>query len=297
MIEPSSGHEWEDPPVEGVSGNPSALLVVGGGVAGLECARVAAVRGHQVTLAESTDALGGAVVSAARGAGRDRLARAAQWLEAECRALGVTVRTGHEVEVDEAGAFAGRIVLCTGSRPGRQSYEVDDGACVLTARQVLDGAVLPEGPVAVWDPIGGPIGISVAEFLHQQSREGHLLTPDLIAGNELSRSGDLAPANVRLLGAGVLIEKRSILRCVRHGEVEVEDRVTGMGRTIATAALVDAGYRLPDDTLWRETGGSLARAGDAVAPRSIHEAVLEGRRCALALEVENPVTVGAGKGP
>ena len=66
---------------------------------------------------------------------------------------------------------------------------------------MLAGAALPEGAVAVWDPIGGPIGISVAETLRAHGRDVHLVTPDLIAGNELSRSGDLAPANVRLLDA------------------------------------------------------------------------------------------------
>jgi 2,4-dienoyl-CoA reductase (NADPH2) len=64
----------------------------------------------------------------------------------------------------------------------------------------------------------------------------------------------------------------------------LEDRFTGELRQLRVAALVDAGYRLPDDRLWRDTGEQLPRAGDAVAPRSIHEAILEGRRTALALE-------------
>jgi hypothetical protein len=140
--------------------------------------------------------------------------------------------------------------------------------------------------VAVWDPIGGPIGISVAESLREAGRDVHLVTPDLIAGNELSRSGDLAPSNVRLLGGGITIEKRSILRRVAAGEVDLEDRFTGAARSLPVAVVVDAGFRLPDDALWRETGANLARAGDAVAPRSIHEAVLEGRRRALELEVD-----------
>ncbi|MEY2435167.1 MAG: hypothetical protein QOF97_3, partial [Acidimicrobiaceae bacterium] len=100
-----------------------------------------------------------------------------------------------------------------------------------------------------------------------------------------SRSGDLAPANVRLLGAGVVIEKRSLLRRVTVGAAQVEDRFTGELRSIEAAVLVDAGHRLPDDRLWRATGERLPRAGDAVAPRSIYEAVLEGRRAALALEL------------
>ena len=74
-----------------------------------------------------------------------------------------------------------------------------------------------------------------------------LVTQDQIAGNELARTGDLAPANVRLQQRGVRIERRSLLRAVRPGEVELEDRFTGPRRIVAAAAVVDCGYRLPDD--------------------------------------------------
>ena len=60
-------------------------------------------------------------------------------------------------------------------------------------RGTLDAA-LPSGPVVVWDPIGGPIAVSVAEALVADGREVALVTPDLIVGTLLSRSGDLAPA-------------------------------------------------------------------------------------------------------
>jgi hypothetical protein len=121
-----------------------------------------------------------------------------------------------------------------------------------------------------------------------------LITPDLIAGNELSRSGDLAPANVRLLGSGVILEKRSILRRVTAGSVEVEDRFSGAWRTIAASLVVDAGYRLPDDGLWQESGERFGRAGDAVAPRSLYEAILEGRRQAMELERHPAPATAAG---
>jgi mycofactocin system FadH/OYE family oxidoreductase 1 len=278
VVEPGSGHEWEDEPIGGRPGAPRDLLVVGGGVAGLECARVAALLGHRVTVAERSAAVGGMLLTAARGAGRARLAAIAAWLENECRALGVKIETGRDVD---AAGLEGDVVLCTGSLPGFRTFEVADGGRVLTAADVLDGTPVPEGPVAVWDPIGGPIGISVASRLRDAGRDVSLVTPDLIAGNELARSGDLAPANVRLQSAGIGIERRSVLRAVTSAGAVVEDRFTGVRRTLPVGSVVDAGYRLPDDRLWRATG--LPRAGDAVAPRSIHEAVLEGRRAAMAV--------------
>jgi 2,4-dienoyl-CoA reductase (NADPH2) len=189
---------------------------------------------------------------------------------------------GHDVSADDVGDFDGVVVLCTGSRDGRKTYESANG--VGTAVDVLrDGLASGDGEVAVWDPIGGPIGVSVAETLAASGRAVRLVTSDMIAGNELSRTGDLAPANVRLQAAGVGIERRSIVRSVSARGVTVEDRFTGATRVI-DASLIDAGHRLPDDALWTSTGSVHLRAGDCVAPRTIHEAILEGRRAALAIE-------------
>jgi hypothetical protein len=77
----------------------------------------------------------------------------------------------------------------------------------------------------------------------------------------------------------VRIERRSLLRTVRPGEVEVEYRFSGSRRTIPCVAVVDCGFRLPDDPL----PGATMQAGDCVAPRTVHEAILEGRRAALSL--------------
>ena len=108
-----------------------------------------------------------------------------------------------------------------------------------------------------------------------------LITQDNIAGNELARTGDLAPANTRLAQQGATIERRTLLRSVRPAlggalEVEVEDRYSGQRRTIPCAAVVDCGFRIPTAPL-----EAAVQIGDAVAPRTILEAVLEGRRAAL----------------
>jgi hypothetical protein len=128
----------------------------------------------------------------------------------------------------------------------------------------------------LFDPIGGPIAVALAEELGERAV---LVTQDQIAGNELSRTGDLAPANVRLAQRGVQIEKRALLRAVRPGEVDVQDRYSGERRTIACAAVVDCGFRLPLEPL----DGHGVRVGDCVAPRTILEAVLEARRAARTL--------------
>ena len=197
-----------------------------------------------------------------------------EWLVREC----ATCRT-------ELGPTDGRcgtdevVVQCTGGRTGLREYEIDDGAVVLDIADVRAGTapVPTDGTIALFDPIGGPIAVALAEELGERAV---LITQDQIAGNELSRTGDLAPANVRLAQRGVRIERRSLLRAVRAGEVELEDRFTGARRTMTCSALVDCGFRLPTDPLAEAD----LQAGDCVAPRTIHEAMLEGRRAALAVD-------------
>ncbi len=266
--EPTSGRETEDPDWYAPAARQRSATIVGGGPAGLEAARVAAIRGHTVTLIERADRLGG--LAAVAGPNEPLVG----WLAAEVARLGVDV----QLATTHVPPGADAVVQCTGSVPGWRDYEVADGADVLDVADVRRGAVaLPaDGVVVVFDPIGGPIGVALAEELGERAV---LVTQDQIAGNELSRTGDLAPANARLARAGVQVERRTLLRVVRAGEVEVEDRFSGARRVIPCGAVVDCGYRLPDEPL----PGATAQAGDCVAPRTVHEAILDGRRAALSL--------------
>ncbi|HLN06916.1 MAG TPA: FAD-dependent oxidoreductase, partial [Acidimicrobiales bacterium] len=304
--EPRSGHETSEEIPEralvarGKAGSPggrTSVLVIGGGPAGLECARVAAAVGHQVTLLERDQSLGGMVRVAARAPGRERLGALADWLEYECRHAGVRIVTGHEVTLEEIDDHEGPIVHCTGSRPGRRTFEVTSGAAIATAAEVLAAerrvAEPPPSPVVVWDPIGGPVGVGVAELLATHGAAVALVTPDHVVGEQLARTGDLAPANVRLQQRGVDLVRRSVLLQFGPLGATVEHRYSGERRLLDAVLCVDAGYLLPEDTLWRASGARQPRVGDAVAPRTIHEAILEGRRVALALGHEGSSGVPA----
>jgi 2,4-dienoyl-CoA reductase (NADPH2) len=281
--EPDAGHETEveEPPV----GPPRDVLVVGGGPAGCEAARTLALRGHRVRLVEREAVLGGALRLAAAVTGRERMGVLVPWWERELTRLGVRVDTGVRVSVDDLDA-AGRdgvtVLLATGSRPGPRGYPCDVpvlAAAEFEAAVLATGdvdAVLPAGPVVVDDPVGDWTGVGVAEQLAAAGRTTALVTPDQVAGTLLAITGDLAPANARLERAGVVRELRSRLITVRARAV-VEHVWTGERREIACAAVIDCGHRLPDDALWRARP-HLPRAGDCVAPRTVYEAVLEGRR-------------------
>ncbi len=162
---------------------------------------------------------------------------------------------------------------------------------VLVADRLVGEA--PPSPVLVWDPIGGPIGVGTAELLACIGSEVTLVTPDFVVGEQLARSGDLAPAGVRLQQAGVSLLKRSVVTAAHLEAVVVKDRDSGDVQNLEVALLVDAGHRLPEDTLYKAVSGvrPVFVAGDAVAPRSVLEAVLEGRRVAALLAVEALVGV------
>lgn len=305
--EPRSGYETADPPVERAPSpderadpeGAKSLLVVGGGPAGLECARVAAGAGHVVSLFERADRLGGMARVAANGPGRERLEALVDWLESECRRAGVQMETCHEVTLEEIDGHQGPVAHCTGSRPGRRTFDVAPGSAVTTAAEVLAAerrvAEAPPSPVVVWDPVGGPIGVAVAELLATHGAAVTMVTPDHVVGEQLSRSGDLATANVRLQQRGVDLVRRSVLTHVDASGATVEHRFSGERRVFEAALCVDAGYLLPEDTLWRACGARHYRAGDALAPRTIYEAILEGRRVAMALGPARPLVAATGR--
>ncbi|MCI2423950.1 mycofactocin system FadH/OYE family oxidoreductase 1 [Saccharopolyspora sp. K220] len=288
--EPSSGHETDGRECESALQPASALttrrrdvLVVGGGPAGLEAARVLAMHGHAVEIVEKTDRLGGAARWAAEVGGRARLRRLVDWLEAEVHRLGVRVTLGTEVTDVDAERD---VLVAIGSVPGPRRYEIRGGT-VVDVVDLLTGGAVPDGPLVVFDPVGDAVGVGVAELLAGQGRDTAIVTQDQVVGTQLALTGDLADANARLQRAGVRLAKRSLLREVHPDHVVLEDAFTAERRDLPCAALIHCGHRLPNPALpeW-------PRAGDCVAPRTIHEAILEGRRAAY--EIAEPRLVGAG---
>jgi 2,4-dienoyl-CoA reductase (NADPH2) len=296
--DPRSGHETEDPEVDDdaervtSAGAPTEppLLIIGGGPAGLECARVLAGAGRRVGLVERRGHLGGALVAAAVGPGRSRLRRIADWLVAECGRLGVEVALGRQV--DAAAASAARadgweVVVATGSRPFPHRYPATANPAVIDALTLYRTGLahLSAGPVVIDDPVGDPIGVAVAEWLAAATdRAVTIVSPDPVAGTLLARTGDLADSNVRLQRAGVNRRLRARLTSVGEGRVDGVDVWTGEEFSLPATVLVDCGHRLPDDSLYQQLGDPrIRRAGDCVAPRTVHEAILEGRRVALDL--------------
>ena len=275
---PSAGFETVDPDEREQISTPGAVLVVGGGPAGMEAARISAVAGHSVTLVESSSQFGGMIRTFARGDGRSRFNLLAQWLEDECRRSGVTMRTGVAIDAQDLDGARSRgelVVVATGGAARPPAYPCDGSVRWLDASEALEKFTsVGPGPVVLIDPLGGPIAVALAEALAAKGICASIVTPDTIVGSRLGASGDLVGANTRIQQAGITRVLASRVVEIASGAVWVEHVYTGERSRLECEVLIDCSPRLPNETL-NETGS--IRVGDAVAPRTVLESIREGR--------------------
>lgn len=155
-------------PVESASTAPERILVVGAGPAGMEFARIAASRGHGVTIWEEKDHLGGQFDLNSVPPGRHDFARFRNYLAAEMARLGVTVVTGKKADAGEIEALVSdgsfdRVVIATGAKPICPPIPVEEGCSVVQAWDVLlKKAELGKNVVIVG---GGAVGVETAEYI------------------------------------------------------------------------------------------------------------------------------------
>jgi thioredoxin reductase len=263
------------------------VVVVGGGVAGLEAARMAAVRGHRVVLFEKAAQLGGQILLAARAPARAEYAGIVRFLVAQVRKLAVDVQLG--VEATAASVLAERpdtVVVATGSHPFVPPVPGGDGKHVVTDRDVLSGDAKVGANVVVIDDVHTQQALSTAELLLEQGKRVEVLSPLFYVGQDIGVTS-IAPLYKRLFTAGVALTPGTELRAVEGSAVVVANVYSGRERRIegVDTVVLSAGSR-STDSLYRALKGrvtELHAVGDCVAPRGVHQAILDATRVARAI--------------
>lgn len=281
-------------------------VVVGGGPAGMEAARVLAARGHRVVLFEASGKLGGQVRLAEKAGWRRDMAGIADWLAAELGHLGVEIRFDTWAEAETVLAEEPDIVIdATGGLP--RGKDIPGADLVATGWDVLTSPPDSGRHVLIHDEVGGHQAVSLAEYLSRRGCKVEICTPDRLVGRELGGSsypiylGNLARAGVTLTPATALAEvaragnrlraqlvheyggpeqQREVDLVVVECGTEpmpalfqalkphsVNSGVTDLNATIQATAQPHAGQ-----------GMRLYKVGDAVASRDIHAALLDALR-------------------
>ena len=196
------------------------VAVVGGGVAGCEAARVAALRGYEVTLYEKAERLGGQIWLAAAPPRKPEIARAIEYYEAELPRLGVKLELGHEVSAAEAAADADALVVAVGAQDVTLPVPGADGANVVSSWDVLAGnAPQVEGRVAVIG--GGLVGTETAEYLIDKGCKVEIIEMlDKIAAGESATILPTITAEFEKAGVGQHVNTRLV--AIDDAGVQVE---------------------------------------------------------------------------
>jgi NADPH-dependent 2,4-dienoyl-CoA reductase/sulfur reductase-like enzyme len=311
----ATGREATIPHVIAKSGGQTKnIVVVGAGAAGLEAARVAAERGHRVTVLEASGQAGGQVRLAAQNPRRRELIGIIDWRLAELARLGVDIRYDTWAEKNDVLALSPDVVIvATGGLPQNPPLEAGDDL-VTSSWDIVAGAVKPAENVLLYDDNGGHQGMTAAEMIANAGSKLELLSPERFFAPEMGgmnhvpymrafhernvtitintrlhavrREGNQLVATLASdFADGWRSERRVDQVVVEHGTLPLDDLYLSLkplsknNGAVDYEKLVDGGEIFPEAR--PEGTFVLCRIGDAVAARNIHAAIYDAVRFGL----------------
>lgn len=262
------------------------VMVVGGGPAGMWAAKIAKMRGHDVTLYEKETALGGQLNIAMRGAGREELGVIIRNERNQLKVLSVPILLGFEVKADFVLKERPDVVIvATGSVPKRCPLPGCEGERVFNVWQVLKGEADLGESVAFIDYDGDHKATSTAEYIADLGKRVKIITPSLYVGTDLGPTQDLFLSRHRLMKKGVCFVTDFAVMEVKGTDIYGFNVYTNEWYTLSgfDTVVVAMGNEVNDglylslkEHFLRGTLKELYRIGDCVAPRKADMAIYEG---------------------
>jgi NADPH-dependent 2,4-dienoyl-CoA reductase/sulfur reductase-like enzyme len=264
------------------------VLVAGGGPAGLEAARVAALRGHQVFLVEKEAKLGGQLLLASFPPMKQEYTLAVQYLSNQIYKAGIQVQLNQEVSLDTVSSFRPDVViLATGGLPLiPRNLPGINGQNVISAWEVLSGKIFPGPNVVILG--GGKVGCETADYLANIENDRNPSRNNVTIVDKMDNIvlDDLSPYRTllirRLHSKGVrILTNAEVLEILPDG---IKYRENGNNRAlIGMDHIVVSMGIISQNTLLRELKENSIPAfviGDAKEPRDALEAIKEGSEIA-----------------
>ena len=280
---------------------PKRALVIGAGPAGLEYARVAAARGHHITVLEGSEYTGGHVRVQALLPSRAEFGEIGRWLDSQATKNGAQIKTGVTVAAENLAAILAEykpdhVVVATGSQgavDGFQGWTADGlpgwktGNCITWEEVVTQRAAIPPrsfpGHAVVMDDLGDVAGPLTAVALAEGGAKSvTLVTRWPMVGMETMLDVYFEWIMPRVYKAGVRILADHFVRQIAGDQITLYNvHHEAAELTLPADWLVMATGRRSENALYpllKARGVSVEMIGDALAPRYTYEAVYEGHR-------------------